>query len=57
MSSLPIGFFDSGIGGLSLWKSIKKLIPNENSIYLSDSINCPYGDKTNDKLNEICIKY
>ena len=56
MSSLPIGFFDSGIGGLSLWKSIKKLIPNENSIYLSDSINCPYGGKTNDKLNEICIK-
>ena len=56
MSSFPIGFFDSGIGGISLWKAIKKILPNENSIYLSDSKNCPYGLKSKDKLDEICIK-
>jgi glutamate racemase len=56
MSSFPIGFFDSGIGGISLWKAIKKILPNENSIYLSDSKNCPYGLKSKDKLDKICIK-
>ena len=53
MSSFPIGFFDSGIGGISLWKAIKKILPNENSVYLSDSKNCPYGLKSKDKLDEI----
>ena len=56
MSSSPIGFFDSGIGGISLWKAIKKILPNENSIYLSDSKNCPYGLKSKDKLDEIDLK-
>ena len=56
MSSSPIGFFDSGIGGISLWKAIKKILPNENSIYLSDSKNCPYGLKSKDKLDEMLVR-
>ncbi len=56
MSSSPIGFFDSGIGGISLWIRVKELLPNENTIYFSDSKNCPYGNKPIEYLNEICIK-
>ena len=39
MSSLPIGFFDSGIGGLTVWRKVKDLLPYENTLYLSDSKN------------------
>ena len=46
MSSYPIGFFDSGIGGITLWKKITSLLPNENTIYISDKKNCPYGEKS-----------
>lgn len=41
----PIGFFDSGVGGSSIWKEVVQLLPNENSIYLADSENAPYGEK------------
>lgn len=41
----PIGIFDSGVGGLSIAKEIRKLLPNENLIYFADSAYCPYGEK------------
>ena len=41
-----IGIFDSGIGGVTVLKEIIKLLPNENYIYYSDSVNNPYGDKS-----------
>lgn len=41
----PIGIFDSGVGGLSVWKEIVKILPDENIIYYADSNNCPYGSK------------
>lgn len=44
-NSNPIGFFDSGVGGTSIWKEAIQLLPHENSIYLSDSKNAPYGEK------------
>lgn len=44
-NSNPIGFFDSGVGGTSIWKEVVQLLPFENSIYLSDSKNAPYGEK------------
>ena len=52
----PIGFFDSGIGGSSIWKEVHKLLPNENTIYLADSKNAPYGDKTENRIIEYCVK-
>lgn len=52
----PIGIFDSGIGGTSIWKEIAALLPNENSIYLADSANAPYGEKSPEKIIEFCIK-
>lgn len=42
---LPIGFFDSGVGGLSVLKEAIKLMPNENYIYFGDSKNAPYGTR------------
>ncbi|WP_291580102.1 glutamate racemase [Clostridium sp. UBA6640] len=44
-SENSIGFFDSGIGGLSVLKETIKVLPNENYIYFGDSINAPYGIK------------
>ena len=40
-----IGIFDSGVGGLSVFREIKKILPDEDYIYYSDSANCPYGGK------------
>ena len=41
----PIGFFDSGVGGLSVMKEAISIMPNENFIYFGDSKNAPYGTK------------
>jgi glutamate racemase len=42
----PIGIFDSGIGGLSVWSELVKQIPEESMIYVADSANSPYGTKS-----------
>jgi len=55
-TSQPIGFFDSGIGGTSIWKEVVELLPNESTIYLSDSKNAPYGNRTEDEIVELSIK-
>lgn len=56
MSKQPIGIFDSGVGGTSIWKAINALLPNEDTIYLADSINAPYGPKGKDAIITLCIK-
>ena len=53
MSTQPIGIFDSGVGGTSIWKEIHRLLPNEHTIYLADSKYAPYGNKTSEEI----IKY
>ncbi len=50
MNNRPIGIFDSGIGGTSILNEIIKLLPNENTIYLADSKNAPYGKKTPEEI-------
>ncbi|WP_085299517.1 glutamate racemase [Cognaticolwellia mytili] len=45
-SSRPIGVFDSGIGGLSIMHCIKQQLPNENLLYVADTLNAPYGEKS-----------
>ena len=49
-----IGIFDSGIGGVTVLKEIIKLLPNEDYIYVSDSKNNPYGDKTDEEIIKRC---
>lgn len=46
----PIGVFDSGVGGLSVYLHLKKLMPNERFIYYADTKNVPYGDKSSDEI-------
>lgn len=52
----PIGIFDSGVGGTSIWKEIHQLLPHEKTIYLSDSKNAPYGIKTQEEIIRLSIK-
>jgi glutamate racemase len=52
----PIGIFDSGIGGTSIWKEIHHLLPNEKTIYLADSKNAPYGQKSKDEIIALSMK-
>ncbi len=56
MSNYPIGIFDSGVGGTSIFKEIHVLLPNENIIYLADSRNAPYGNKTQEEIKNLSIK-
>lgn len=56
MSTKPIGIFDSGIGGTSIFKEIHALLPHENYVYLADSKNAPYGNKSKTKILELSIK-
>jgi glutamate racemase len=49
----PIGVFDSGVGGLSVLIELKKLLPNENFVFLADQFNVPYGEKSKKKLVEL----
>lgn len=48
-----IGIFDSGIGGVTVFREILKLMPNYKYIYYSDSINNPYGNKSKEELIKI----
>lgn len=48
--SQPIGIFDSGVGGLTVAKEIKRLLPQENFIYFGDTKNLPYGEKSREAI-------
>lgn len=48
-----VGVFDSGIGGLSVLSELEKLLPNEDFYYYGDSLNNPYGEKSDEELFEI----
>ncbi len=52
-SNYPIGVFDSGVGGLSVFSQLVKLLPNENYIYFGDTANLPYGNKSKEELVKI----
>ena len=54
--SSPIGVFDSGIGGTSIWKEIHQLLPAENSIYLADSKHAPYGIRSKEDIIQLSDK-
>jgi glutamate racemase len=52
----PIGLFDSGVGGTSIWKEIHQLLPSEDTIYLADSKNAPYGERPKEEIIELSSK-
>ncbi|EAR00862.1 glutamate racemase [Maribacter sp. HTCC2170] len=56
MSVDPIGIFDSGVGGTSIWKEINVQLPNENTVYFADSENAPYGEKSSEEIIQLSVK-
>lgn len=52
----PVGFFDSGVGGLSVYSVFKKILPNENTLYYGDLKNMPYGSKSKEELESFARK-
>lgn len=48
--SSPIGVYDSGFGGLSVWLALYDALPGESLVYLGDGKNCPYGDRTPEEI-------
>lgn len=46
MDNRPIGVFDSGIGGLTVWRALVKLLPHESTVYIADQAHIPYGEKS-----------
>ena len=51
--SSPIGFFDSGVGGLCVRDAVCALLPRESTVYIADSANCPYGNKPAEEILRI----
>lgn len=56
MRDQPVGFLDSGLGGLSVVKEVKKLLPRENIEYFADNLRQPYGEKNQDELIDYTLQ-
>ncbi len=54
--SAAIGAFDSGVGGLSILKEIRRILPGENLLYLADTAHCPYGTKPVSEIRARSLK-
>ncbi len=50
MNNNPIGVYDSGFGGLSVWRELHRALPNESLLYLGDGKNCPYGSQSVERI-------
>lgn len=55
-SNQPIGIFDSGIGGLTVARAVKSLLPNESIIYFGDTAHLPYGDKSTAAIQAYSVR-
>src|SRR5688500_17726068 len=55
-SSLPIGLFDSGIGGLTVAQQVMSLMPYENIVYFGDTARVPYGSKSSETVIEYSLQ-
>lgn len=53
MNNNPIGVYDSGFGGLSVWRVLHGALPSESLVYLGDGKNCPYGNRSNEEIREL----
>lgn len=55
MNNKPVGIFDSGLGGLSVWREVYALLPGESLIYYGDGKNCPYGSRTEEEVTGFTV--
>ena len=46
----PVGFFDSGVGGMCILDAFRRLCPAESTVYIADSANCPYGNRPAEEI-------
>lgn len=53
MNNSPIGVYDSGFGGLSVWRELHRALPDESLIYLGDGKNCPYGSRPAEQIRSL----
>ena len=56
MNNAPIGVYDSGFGGLSVWRELRRLLPHESLLYLGDGKNCPYGGRSRTEIEGFAIE-
>ncbi len=56
MNHLPIGIFDSGVGGLTVLRAVRKRLPHENVIYLGDTARVPYGTKSRGTIERYAVE-
>lgn len=53
MDNRPVGVYDSGLGGLTVWREIRRQWPEESLIYLGDGKNCPYGARPAEEIRQL----
>ena len=53
MNNKPIGLYDSGFGGLSVWRELYWSLPDESLVYLGDGLHCPYGALPPERILEL----
>ncbi len=56
MDDRPIGLLDSGVGGLTIWRATKRLLPNESMVFFADSGHVPYGEKSQPELHDLTTR-
>ena len=56
MNNLPIGIFDSGVGGLTVMRELRRLLPAEHLIYLGDTARVPYGNKSQATVTRYAVE-
>ena len=52
-NNAPIGVFDSGLGGLTVWREVRRALPAESLVYLGDGKNCPYGSRPRPQVERL----
>ena len=50
LNNSPIGIYDSGLGGLTVWREVRRALPGESLVYLGDGKNCPYGSRPREEI-------
>src|ERR1051326_1453074 len=55
-NSLPIGLFDSGVGGLTVLREVTRQLPEESTVYFGDTARVPYGSKSRDVISRFSLE-
>lgn len=53
MDNRPIGVYDSGLGGLTVWREVRRALPRESLVYLGDGKHCPYGSRPREQIERL----